>query len=194
MGLITPHHVQAILVDCEVIGDDFHMLMGTYSKSGERIVFDYSFWKDTKLEIAIRKSGLANFSGDVPRVFPLNQEETDKFFSEHLSEPITIGTVTKIASSDGIESIRSVIESYGFSFDKFKLNWEKMGSSESLKYYSDLEKIVNVVPDDLRDRGPIEGENTVIIFDDSTAVTIDNIDRLTDGVSVGVLIFETRVP
>lgn len=58
LGMLSPVYFQGVLVDYEIVNNNYHLIMGTLLRTGERAVFDYSFPDKFENGYNFKKSGL----------------------------------------------------------------------------------------------------------------------------------------
>lgn len=170
LGMLTPAMNQIILVDYEIINNNYHLFSGTLLKTGERAVFDYSFPGDYVDGYDWKQSGISNFS-DTNNYAKFNSiEEQNLFFDNLLGKPLThallIGMAPELANLNEIFALT--------------------GTSACQDYLADLYNLVHIVEDKYNVNNPNDYEQSVLYFTKDNLLGLDDFDRIKNNILCGI--------
>jgi hypothetical protein len=170
LGMLTPAMNQIILVDYEIINNNYHLFSGTLLKTGERTVFDYSFPGDYVDGYDWKQSGISNFS-ETSNYAKFNSiEEQNLFFDNLLVKPLThallIGMTPELANLGEIFALT--------------------GTSACQDYLADLYNLVHNVEDKYNVNRPNDYEQSVLYFTKDNLLGLDDFDRIKNNILCGI--------
>ena len=176
-GMLNPIFFQGVLVDYQIINNNYHLFMGTLLRTGERAIFDYSFPDNFISGYNWRMSGLPNFSSMDNYTEFNNLEEQNLFFDSVLGKPLTFPFTPEMGSD-----VININE-----------NFALLGSEVCQDYLADLYNLVPVVEEYNFNR-PNDNEQSALYFTKDNLLGLDDFDRIKNNIQCGNPGFTIRKP